>query len=219
MGDRSYSVYCHENKANGKKYFGITNDIERRWHNNGYYYMHNNQNAFSNAIKKYGWDGFTHNILLAGLTLNEACEAEIMYIKENKTNISRYGNLYGYNLTNGGEGTPGRKCSEEHRKKTSEALLGNTNARNHIPSAAARRKISEKLVGHTVSEKTRNLISDSLKNNASACCRRAVECIDTGAVFQSISSASYSSGVSKAGISLCCSGKRKTAGKMHWKYL
>lgn len=45
-------VYCHINKINGKRYFGITYQKPKdRW-KNGTHYEHNKH--FSNSIKKYG---------------------------------------------------------------------------------------------------------------------------------------------------------------------
>jgi len=108
---RTYIVYCHTNKINGKKYIGITcqkpND---RWMN-GLGYV--NCPLMNRAIKKYGWDGFNHDILFEGLNKEEAEFKEIELIAElDTTNPNK-----GYNLTHGGEcGIP----TEEVRKKMSE---------------------------------------------------------------------------------------------------
>ena len=61
-----WSVYVHTNITNGKKYVGITSrSVERRWQNgNGY----NKGTVFRNAIDKYGWDGFRHDVLYSGLS-------------------------------------------------------------------------------------------------------------------------------------------------------
>ena len=39
--DDMYYIYSHINKTNGKRYIGITNDIENRWRNNGIAYKPN----------------------------------------------------------------------------------------------------------------------------------------------------------------------------------
>ena len=71
----------HTNTINNKKYIGITgqNPPERRWRNGGSGYSHSGY--FRNAINKYGWENFTHEILISELTFEEACELEKYYIK------------------------------------------------------------------------------------------------------------------------------------------
>ena len=96
----AYTVYCHENKSNGKLYFGITKtSTRRRWSKgNGY----KEQRVFGRAIEKYGWDGFEHIILYTGLSEDEAKQMEIDLIREFKTQDHRYG----YNITAGGDDVP-----------------------------------------------------------------------------------------------------------------
>lgn len=56
-----YTVYCHTNKLNNKRYVGITKQEPKvRWQN-GYGYRGNEY--FFRAIQKYGWDNFEHEIL------------------------------------------------------------------------------------------------------------------------------------------------------------
>lgn len=94
--DKLYIVYEHISPSN-KKYIGITCQIpEHRWRNgNGY----KENPAFYNAIQKYGWENFQHNILFENLTAEEAAEKE-------KELIQKYMTLdknYGYNILSGGE--------------------------------------------------------------------------------------------------------------------
>lgn len=91
-----FTVYCHINKINNKKYIGITNrKPEERWNKgNGYRGQY-----FGKFIRKYGWDNFEHKILLDNLTKNEAQLAEIKFIKKYKTNDENFG----YNKTIGGD--------------------------------------------------------------------------------------------------------------------
>ena len=70
-----FCVYIHKNKTNGCVYVGLTSmKPEDRWRN-GCSYTHNQK--FSNAIKKYGWDGFEHIIVKDGLTSEEASALEV----------------------------------------------------------------------------------------------------------------------------------------------
>lgn len=93
---KSYIVYMHTNKANGKVYVGITRQKpERRWQNGAGYA----RTYFGNAISKYGWDGFTHEIIASGLTEKEACEMEISLIARLHSDDKKRG----YNICEGGQ--------------------------------------------------------------------------------------------------------------------
>jgi group I intron endonuclease len=115
-----YLVYKHTSPS-GKSYIGITNNYSVRSR------RHRTSNAcpaFASAVRKYGWDNITHEILLDGLSLDEANEAEERLIAEHNT-------LYpnGYNLTTGGNARQqceavkammsavhkGKTLSEEHK--------------------------------------------------------------------------------------------------------
>ena len=61
-------------KTNNKKYVGISCNPVKRWNNGNGYKNHKN---FYNAIKKYGWDEFSHVILEEHLSFEEA-KAEIL---------------------------------------------------------------------------------------------------------------------------------------------
>lgn len=114
---KGYTVYKHTNKVNGKSYIGQTKcqDLTRRW-TGGHGYE--GCPYFYNAIQKYGWNGFTHEILETGLTKKEADEKEIFYIKKFRTTE----NDYGYNIKHGGhhDGT----ITEETREKFRERYSG-----------------------------------------------------------------------------------------------
>ena len=91
----NYSVYIHTNKLNGKKYIGITRqDPRRRWQN-GFGYENT---YFGKAVKKYGWDGFFHEVIAFGLTKQQACDMEIALIALHRTN----NRCFGYNISDGG---------------------------------------------------------------------------------------------------------------------
>ncbi|MCR5450362.1 MAG: hypothetical protein K6F23_13315 [Solobacterium sp.] len=49
--------------------------------------------------------------------------------------------------------------------------------------------------------------------------KRKVLCIETNSVYESLKEAALQSGLSKSVISMCCTGKRDTAGGLHWKYI
>lgn len=94
--EKLYSVYRHISPS-GKVYVGITCvPPNQRWRG-GHGYIHSHQYLFANAIHKYGWDNFTHEILLEGRSKGEAVYAEKYLIKWYK--------MHGlsYNITDGGD--------------------------------------------------------------------------------------------------------------------
>lgn len=73
----------------------------------------------------------------------EALEAEMFWIEYFQTNIVKHGNQFGYNLTSGGEGAPGRKHSEKSKKKISKSLIGNKYNLGNKASLETRQKMSK----------------------------------------------------------------------------
>ena len=67
-------MYWHKNKINGKLYIGMTKDIKKRWVGSGSQYK--GCTYFYNAIQKYGWDNFEHEILYNDLIYQEAINKE-----------------------------------------------------------------------------------------------------------------------------------------------
>lgn len=120
---KKWIVYVHV-FPNGKKYFGITSkQPNARWEN-GKGYSKEHQPIMYAAIRKYGWDNIQHIILFDNLTEQEAKLKEIELIAENKTNCHKYGDKYGYNMTDGGEGAFGHVCSIEAKEKMSAIRMG-----------------------------------------------------------------------------------------------
>lgn len=95
--NNTYTVYCHTNMINNKKYIGITkNLLIRRWKKGGSGYK---GQVFFNAIQKYGWDNFEHKIIAENLSKEEARKMEIELISTLHTLIGENG----YNVGRGGE--------------------------------------------------------------------------------------------------------------------
>ena len=95
MSKRTWLLYVHTNKINNKKYVGITSTAtKQRWANGSGY----KGQTFYNAIEKYGWDNFDHEVIVNGLTEEEADYWERLYIKELNSKSPS-----GYNVTDGGD--------------------------------------------------------------------------------------------------------------------
>ena len=241
--DPIYSVYCHTNTINGKQYVGITKRVpEKRWGYNGARY---NDQPFGRAIEKYGWDNFTHEILMTGLTKVQAEEEEQRLIKELNTLVPN-----GYNLTTGGN--LGTEFSEETREKLRKVHLGKPKKPEAIEKTAAyhrgktvseetRRKLSEARKGLKESEEWKRKIGESskgrtwsesqrekyLKNRVYAkggdckTAKRVNQYTKDGvfvATYGSITEAQRAIESNNHKIASCCKGKVKTVGGYVWKY-
>lgn len=144
--ERNYSVYMHTTPS-GKVYIGITRrDPKVRWRNGTGY---SGSKYFDRAIKKYGWENIKHEVLMTGLTKEEACNAEKeLILKYDSTNIEK-----GYNRTFGGN--EGVVMIPEVRKKISEK------SRAHHASPEYRAAASAWMRNRVVSEETRRKISQA----------------------------------------------------------
>lgn len=94
-------IYKHTNKINGKCYIGQTKQTASiRWANGlGY---KSRSCIFWNAIKKYGWNNFEHQILEDNInTQEDANDREIFWIKHFNSYVN-FENSNGYNMTLGG---------------------------------------------------------------------------------------------------------------------
>lgn len=121
----NYIVYKHECKlctsTNGI-YIGITSqDLDARWKNGqGYLTKHPDgryhQPAMANAILKYGWENFTHEILFEQLSETEA--------KQKEKDLIAYYDSYtnGLNCTLGGEGCCRYQTAEERTEAKKRSI-------------------------------------------------------------------------------------------------
>lgn len=121
---RKYTVYKHTSPS-GKVYIGITcRNPKYRW-NKGKGYKEKDQKVFYNAIKKYGQENISHDILFEGVSEDLAKELEKAYIRYYKTL------RMSYNITDGGDGALGAghthtgwKHTKETKEKMSQARKG-----------------------------------------------------------------------------------------------
>lgn len=112
-------IYIIKNTINGKCYVGqTTKSVDRRISN--HFSKSSSCLLLSNAIKKYGSDAFTVEILHDGILDIFLDDLEITEIKNRNTLVPN-----GYNIEKGGHAN--KKVSNETRKKLSEALKGKKN--------------------------------------------------------------------------------------------
>lgn len=246
----TYTVYRHtfpkevSGKNNDMYYIGITsqNPPKKRWQNGNPY---RGNSYFYNAIQKYGFDNFRHEILFNGLTKEEAEQKEIELIARYQSNDRSLG----YNIANGGNciGTMaqetkdkiskanmgnkyslGHKHTEEEKRKMSERMKGNQYTKGkkmpeHVmqiliesrQNEEVKRKIALANTGKKHSEETKKKLSESHKGLGV----RKVVCIETGIVYESVKEAGDMNNIKGHGhISACCNGNRQTCGGYHWCY-
>ena len=228
MGNRLYTVYIYVNKINKKRYIGMTKQLPKyRWANGKGY---KNNDYFINAIQKYGWENFEHNIIAENLSFEKACELEKELIKEYKSNQREFG----YNIEGGGN------AKKEIPESTRNKMRGENNP-NYNPHTDPKKRLQNKLyyerkklgitrgnnVPHT--EEHKKKISDSLKGrNMGSLNHNAVKvrCINTGKIFGSKAEAArYYNIKSSANISDVCNGRSRYAGKdnngtpLIWEYV
>jgi group I intron endonuclease len=108
-------IYLITNKNNGKLYVGQTiNDPIQRFMEHCWD-VSRSVRPLQNAIKKYGKDNFTIEVLAKATSLEELSQLEKHFIKELNTRNKDIG----YNLTEGGEGVSGYIPTKEVRERIS----------------------------------------------------------------------------------------------------
>jgi group I intron endonuclease len=178
----TYYVYLYTCRESGKQYVGATSNITRRsyQHANG----GSHARAFTSAIKKYGIEAFTFEILSKHHRVDIAAQSEQEAIR-----VLRTLSPNGYNLQAGAPFTKyagpmsdatkakqsalhlGQFVSKETRAKHSVAMMGKRYSLGHHHTDESKQKISvamigtTRCVGHHHTEKTKAKMSASKMGN------------------------------------------------------
>jgi len=204
------AIYEFVNNINGKIYIGQTKNFKSRLRCHKYHTKFNKKNnPFYAALRKYGWDNFSINVL-------EECDIELLNEKEEywiKEKDCIYPN--GYNIMKGGNQY---EMSEDTKKKISETRKGIKFSSNHIENLRKshlgktlteeqKSKISEKNKGKIHSEETKKKLRYSNPN------RKEVGRFNSeGSLickYESIKEAAKILECNVGHLSECCRGKRK----------
>ena len=147
--NRSNEVYKITNKVTNKIYIGITNQGSgARYRHHWYESRIGEPSPIHRSMAKYGEDNFTLEIIDFADTYDELIEKEKYWIKQyNSTDKS-----IGYNLTEGGDGTFGRKHSEETKEKIRQKALGRK------VSEETKKKMSETRLGKCSDKQREHLL-------------------------------------------------------------
>ena len=212
-----YRHYIVNDEGVEKSYIGQTVEKpEKRWnHGRNYTKQHNADTKFARAIKKYGWENFSHEII--GVVYSSTRQ-QLAYDLDDWEMyfIHKYDSYYnGYNSTQGG--TQGKVVSDDTKLKITQARTGTTHTEE------TKQKISQNSKSGQDSVKQKIANSMSYEKNPRAL---RVMCKNTGQVFDTIKQAAEWCGLrSTSDIIYCCKGKSKTAGKhpetrerLHWIY-
>lgn len=211
---RRYLVYKHTSPS-GKVYIGITYKTIQERKNDGY--GHNAR--FRNAVKKYGWDNFTHEIVADNLALEEAHRLEKELIAEaHSTDRNK-----GYNISPGG-GSPfkGLKHTEATKAKISKANKG------RVVSLETRQRLSLSLKGKLNGDKnpmygkpkSAETIQKQYESHRNQ--MKPIDQLDMDgnllATYESINSAARAIGTTKQNIRSCLIGKSRHSCGYKWQY-
>ena len=223
--EKSFVVYLLTDLTNSKKYVGKTTQmlkIRLSAH------KCNKKTRIGRAIRSHGWENFKVEILEECTTEAELDEREMYWIKTLNT---RHPN--GYNLTDGGEGSTGRKCSEKVRTnhyKRAVRCIDTNEVFSSVKDAAEHLKISTNSickVCHGIAIRAGGLkfeyvdapLSEEARAREAAKKTKAVRCVETGVDYESIHDAAERTGISRRHISGVCNGECKTTYGLHFEFV
>lgn len=193
--NKIWTIYCHKNKINGKRYIGQTNkkNPEQRWQNGKGYAPKENEKQgknrkFYNAILKYGWDNFEHIILETNiLSLKEANQKEQYWIAYYDTFNN---DEKGYNMTPGGD--------------------------NHLLSDDAKERLRQTLI-QTYKNNPEKV--EYQKQKQAEISGKPVYCFELDKKYISLSEAARENNVDVSAITRCLLRQNQlTTNGLHWKY-
>lgn len=206
-------VYKATNNINNKVYIGITTKtLEHRKS------IHKKDSKtkdtyFYKAIRKYGFENFSWEVIDTASSIEELHQKEIAYIKQYDSFDNKE---KGYNTTSGGGSL--YQMTESERKARSERVKGKNNPMYGKPSP---------MKGKQFSEEHKQKISLALKNSyrehvigGNNPAAKKVRNMDTGEVFDTLTEAGKWCGKSRQNIGTACrSNGTKTAGGYRWEYI
>lgn len=130
---------------NGKRYIGATTQTLSGRRGSDWSKYKGNK-IFYAAVQEFGPENIEEAILFKGLMENRiAAELESFFIAAYRTNANRYNNpSYGYNQSDGGEGTTEKHLGDERIEHLHKMMIGfNLENMGSHPSEEVRRRMSE----------------------------------------------------------------------------
>ena len=215
----------HKNKINHKVYIGKTcQELETRFGSNGCGYRQ--CPYFYNAIKKYGWNNFDHEILFSGLTEEEANKLEVEMIEKYNSRNSEFG----YNIRKGGDGFDSESSKKlwedpEYKKTISEAnkkvwsdeeyhKQRSNLYKEQWKDPEKRKRRSKQAINRWADEEFHKKAQQAVLE---ACATR-VRCIETGEIFDAIKFACEKYNIHHANLIRSIRNGCRSGG-YHWEYV
>ena len=164
MGITKWTIYCHTHVESGRRYIGLTKKTMLfRWNQ----HVQNSKRKqgkgcfhFWNAIRKYGPDAFSHEVLEVCTSIEAANEAEAAWIESFTTRDPQFG----FNLAKGGDHKPQVVTHRlgRHVNSLKNLQLGRIPTPAKVASLVARNK------SMVLSAESRQKITDSNKSRVCA---------------------------------------------------
>ena len=236
----NFKIYKYTNNVNGKVYIGQTKcTLKERAQSGGRNYRECRK--FYNAIQKYGWNSFSGEILVDGLTADEANRLERFYIMQYRSTEDEFG----YNISLGGDQHEmsdesrlliSKKAKQRYQDPSKNPMYGRTHSdevREHM--SEIKRGASNPMFGKHWTEKQRlmcctkgkrlNLSAERLSkmsewakelghNNA-----KKIRCIEEDIIFPSLAEAAQHYRVNPATLCGQLNGRQKTCRGKHFEYV
>lgn len=212
--DKKYYIYKHTNLINKKVYIGQTcQKPQYRWGKDGHGYKQ--CPYFYNAILKYGWNNFKHEILQSNLTAEQANKKEQEYISFYKSTQEQFG----YNNQAGGSNHTllNEESKEKHRQKIIERwqdpqfkLQMSKIMKEKWQQPEYRQKHSKPLTEQHRQKIKQISLQTSHWND------KAVICLETNEKFKSSGEAARKYNLNSNNLRSACNGDRRTCGGFHW---
>ena len=219
MENKKWTIYKHTSPS-GKSYIGLTSkDPQIRWQNGTGYAP---ETQIRQAIYKYGWNAFSHTILETNIeTVEKAKEREQYWIEY----FDSFRN--GYNMTEGGD------TLDPSAYKKKPVLCYETNEiYDSSVDAAAELGTSYSNIGRACRTGIKCLgkhfiyLEDYYEGwtprpdgRSISSKTKAVECKETGEIFDSIKEASNKMNITSSLISRCCNGVIKSTHGYHFCFI